>query len=275
MTVSESAPAVTHSIQSGIPNYGRTIRDLLRDPHISDRGKVVYALLDDYASGERKPFPSRATLAGSLGCSLNSIDRALRELADAGWITKQTRRRPDGGCTSNEYTLSVSTPLPNSGEAPSPPVRPQEEEPLKKDFLSDRGSDESEKKKPKPKAQSTEAARKQREADSDFMAFYNLYPRHEAVADCYKAWKATEENPACIMFGLSAQIETLRQQAVPDESGKVYCPLPATWLRKERWNDEVTPRQQHVVPDRKTDYYAWRERQDWETQDQWMMRVYG
>src|SRR5262245_18773018 len=81
--------------------------------------------------------------------------------------------------------------------------------------------------------------------DEAFLAFYRLYPRHEARGDAHKAWHQMTKgtDPSCIMAGLRSQAPTLAEKRKPDDSGRVYCPLPATWLRARRWEDEITPRQ--------------------------------
>ena len=139
-----------HTTRSGLGTYGRTPRDLLRDPSISMNAKAVFGLLEDYSSPDRpRPFPAAATLAGFLGCSVKTVRRALRELRNAGWIRSRARATEGGAQTSNEYELcpvSVVTGDPPGHESPGGVVRgvqgpwsgvtneeePVEEEPLKK-----------------------------------------------------------------------------------------------------------------------------------------------
>lgn len=94
--------------------------ELLRHQHVPDRAKLLYALLQSYLGGQGAIFPSRSTLAGSLGCSEDSIDRATRELVEWGYLDVIRRVRladgsvveanaaPAGGGwkpTTNEYVL--------------------------------------------------------------------------------------------------------------------------------------------------------------------------
>jgi len=74
--------------------------------------------------------------------------------------------------------------------------------------------------------------------DEDFDNFWNAYQRKVAKGDARKAWKAlkpTEE----LAFQI---IESVKQQALLEDwqkdNGK-FIPYPATWLRAERWNDEI------------------------------------
>ena len=75
--------------------------------------------------------------------------------------------------------------------------------------------------------------------DTNFDVFWECYPRKVAKGDARKAWKAlkpTEE----LAFEI---IESVKQQAQSLESWKKdngkFIPYPATWLRAERWNDEI------------------------------------
>lgn len=69
----------------------------------------------------------------------------------------------------------------------------------------------------------------------DFTGFWALYPRRDAKKDAQKAWDKLNPDPE-----LQQQIETalawqvLREQWQDDR----YIPLPASWLRGERWTDE-------------------------------------
>jgi hypothetical protein len=76
---------------------------LTLDPRVSDRAHRLWCRLDRFAGDGSNggAFPSRVTLTVELDCSLASVDRAVEELVEAGWLTKA--RRPAGG--TNAYTL--------------------------------------------------------------------------------------------------------------------------------------------------------------------------
>ncbi len=71
---------------------------------------------------------------------------------------------------------------------------------------------------------------------ANFADFYKLFPRHSARKDAEKAW---------MQIGEANQIKAL--EALPNHvkywqmSGteKCYIPLPASWLRGYRWEDEI------------------------------------
>jgi len=65
---------------------------LVRDLRVSDRGVRLWSLLDRYAGGGPTTMPTRAMLALDLGCSLRSIDYALGELIEHGWLIRTSGR---------------------------------------------------------------------------------------------------------------------------------------------------------------------------------------
>ena len=68
----------------------------------------------------------------------------------------------------------------------------------------------------------------------DFDTFWQSYPRKIAKGDARKAWQQTEKIRPSLDFILQA-IEA--QKATWDNPK--FIPYPATWLRAERWDDEV------------------------------------
>jgi hypothetical protein len=68
-----------------------------------------------------------------------------------------------------------------------------------------------------------------------FLGFYSRYPRKEARKDAEKAWgqlKITPETEDAIHKALDWQIPLYEQRE------RHFIPLPASWLRGERWTDE-------------------------------------
>lgn len=69
-----------------------------------------------------------------------------------------------------------------------------------------------------------------------FTAFWTRYPRREARKDAIKAWgqvvKDDPETEALIHAALDWQVPLY------SERERQYIPLPATYIRGERWTDE-------------------------------------
>lgn len=86
----------------------------------------------------------------------------------------------------------------------------------------------NEKKEPKPLSA---------DADESFMSFYNAYPRKDARADAWKAWKEKKPDLNAVLEALSWQCKQ-EQWGIRVEGKLKYVPMPASYLRGERWLDE-------------------------------------
>lgn len=88
---------------------------------VSDRAKCLFALIGRYADRDHEAFPSRRALAAVLRTSVNSIDRATKELVDIGALEVLPRVDHAGDRTSNLYRLIYAQP---AGVAPrmGPPL---------------------------------------------------------------------------------------------------------------------------------------------------------
>lgn len=74
--------------------------------HLSHREKAVYIYLRDRANVSGVCWPGIKTIAGELGLSTRTVQRALDDLEAAGLIVKKQRRRSNGSLTSNLYRLT-------------------------------------------------------------------------------------------------------------------------------------------------------------------------
>lgn len=113
------------------------VPDTLIRSGLSDRAVRVYALLVRYANGDRRAWPRQTVLAQKLDCSRATVERAVRELREEGWVT--TERREAGGVLEYElHTAPVPPekrsvpcvpPLTDEGRVPSRMRAPIEREP--------------------------------------------------------------------------------------------------------------------------------------------------
>jgi len=72
----------------------------------------------------------------------------------------------------------------------------------------------------------------------DFDTFWALYPKKVAKADARKAWAQTKDIRPELTNLLNAVKAACKTEAWMKDGGK-YIPHPATWLRGERWDDEL------------------------------------
>src|SRR5215211_204592 len=95
--------------------FVRLPRSVLRALGLSDRAKLLYALLLDYARQDGCCWPGLARLRADLGGGHNQLARAVRELAAAGLIAR--RRRGFGRTTVYSFL-----PLPGPAPAGRPAI---------------------------------------------------------------------------------------------------------------------------------------------------------
>jgi Helix-turn-helix domain len=79
------------------------------DADLPDAAFRLYALLLRYGNGTGQRMPSRATLADRLHRSVDAIDRAMRQLADAGMVRVEHRRAGRQNL-SNRYHVRTTDP---------------------------------------------------------------------------------------------------------------------------------------------------------------------
>lgn len=72
--------------------------------------------------------------------------------------------------------------------------------------------------------------------DPDFEKFWATYPRKEAKKDALKAWGALcAEQKYAALAAIPLHIKAWNVAG----RSRQYIPLPATWIRGERWEDEL------------------------------------
>lgn len=80
----------------------------------------------------------------------------------------------------------------------------------------------------------------------DFDKFWALYPKKVAKADARKAWLQTKDIRPELTNLLTAITAACKTESWMKDGGK-YIPHPATWLRGERWDDELEVKLPNVV----------------------------
>ena len=78
--------------------------------------KLVLVVLADAANDQGICWPSITTLAGKVGVTPRTVQRAIQLIVHRDLITVEQRYRSDGSCSSNLYRLSL-----DSGDNLSPP----------------------------------------------------------------------------------------------------------------------------------------------------------
>lgn len=93
---------LTTDQRSFVMTYHDFLKSGLLDNHYQI---VVFIYLKMFADGNNQCYPSVKTLSKLTKISVHKIKITLAELEDKGIIVKKNRTRPDGGKSSNLYTL--------------------------------------------------------------------------------------------------------------------------------------------------------------------------
>ena len=76
------------------------------ESEISDKSKVIYSVLCGFADSEGKCYPSRSTIAKRAGCSVKSVDRAIKDLESIKAIKVFREKKADGSNKVNQYFVN-------------------------------------------------------------------------------------------------------------------------------------------------------------------------
>ena len=79
--------------------------DAIYAAELPHRDVAVYIYLKHRSNAEGRYWPSVRTIAKDLSLSRATVQQALQEFQQAGWIMVEPRWRENGSCTSNSYRL--------------------------------------------------------------------------------------------------------------------------------------------------------------------------
>ena len=201
----------------------------MKQKGLSPAAKIVLYWIADHHNGETgKCFPSINRLSYICEMCETSVKSHLRQLEKVGLIKRFSRVRPDGGKTSNQYSLCFSdVELFNDGQnttmgGSKSDYGHGQNTPINL-VTNNLGI------KPSILAQSNEYL------DTKFNDFYTSYPRKTARGAAKVSWRK-----AC--KGVDADViisQAVLFAASVEGKDKKFIPHPATWLNQERWDDEV------------------------------------
>tara|TARA_Y100001963_G_scaffold147955_1_gene225011 strand:- start:479 stop:913 length:435 start_codon:yes stop_codon:yes gene_type:complete len=99
-----------HTVDSDTGPFA-TVPEWILFGELSDRAVRLFAVLQRH-DGEQGAFPSRKRLATILACSLDSVDRAVKELEQQNIVIRHSRFNESGGRRSNLYELRLGLAAP-------------------------------------------------------------------------------------------------------------------------------------------------------------------
>ncbi len=140
-------PTPTAELKRKRPPFTMIENVLIEDERISKHALIVCIVLCYHADKNAKCFPKLRKIAAEARCSRSTVQKAIDELIELGYITKQTRRKEG----SKEYTSCIytiiglplsGTPIPLSGKGSTVerytgiPPGGKEQDPLEQDPIN-------------------------------------------------------------------------------------------------------------------------------------------
>lgn len=233
--------------------FGIVDAAVIRAPGLTAQSKLAYAVLTTYADGDRESYPARSTIAQAMGCSTDTLDRALKALVAAGWLTVQERRGPDGEQRSSVYALNdlertdlhaCGSPLGTHAAPPAAPVQTPPAAPMRP-ITTPRLNNTTvnstrEQLHAHPSGEPMDLfsepltliqGQQQPGRDAAWEAWWAIYPRKVGKSKAMRAYRAAIRKGASPAFLQDAV------QAYAFSSDKSVVPHPSTWLNDSRWDD--------------------------------------
>ena len=200
------------------------IPEWILDSSLSDKAIRIYGILARYADNETlQAFPSRETLAQRARCHVKSVDRAVRELIEAGAVFK-SQRKNGGEWQSNVYTLrripakgGRDTSVATLGTPMSPP----------------RDTDVS-------LTRTTEL--EPENYINAFDEFWEAYPKKTDKGLARKSFKAALKKTDALTIIAAAMSYRDDPNRKPE-----FTKNPSTWLNAEAWENEALPSTEPVA----------------------------
>ena len=254
--------------------HGPIMPQFILQKPITFGAKTMYALLCDYASDKDHCWPSQATLAKRLSCSISSIKNYLGELVREKLISiKREPYRssvyyllsPDTNVctqqpTSDAIQSKVDRTEPKSGSINTlKKQRKEKNSPLSPHMPGETAPD------PVRRTCNAPAAGGVSFSLPDFESVWALYPKKDAKGFARIAWLTLSRSGQ--LPPLSELHATIRRFAASEgwqrEHGR-FVPHMGNWLRGQRWLDPLPPADQAQAAQNQSTFQALRIREEQE-----------
>ncbi len=197
-------------------DYFAIIPEKVLYANISHIAVRIYGVLRRHADQTGRCHPGRARIANLAHTSPSSVDRAIQQLVEHGFITVHHRRNPDNPqqMLSNTYVIH-STP-PAHDHTPLPLVNTP------------------------PPASDEETKAIEPEPNNQFDEWWTIYPKKVNKQQAIKAWKRHTKtiDPNDIIEATRKQLHT---PETPLSAEHQYIPYPASWLNAGSYENDNTP----------------------------------
>lgn len=230
--------------------YGPILPQFVLQMSITFGAKTMYAILCDYAADKDHCWPSQATLAKRLSCSISSVKNYLAELVREKLISiKREQYR------SSVYYLLRPEELPKKQETKLAHRQSESgRHEAKSGYLNNLSKQRKEKYSPlSPHAPGetvnpvrrmvrTPAAGGVSSSLPDFESVWAMYPKKEAKGFARMAWlKLLRSGQLPSLPELHAAIRRFASSENWQREQGRFVPQMGNWLRGQRWLDPVRP----------------------------------
>ena len=176
---------------------------------------MLHLALADFANDEGECWPSRATLARKARCSEVWTRTAIKQLKEEGWLeivsygngrgNRSQYRLLNKGVTTKTLLEEGESAAPERGNAGAiPSILSNRKEPLN--------------------------------GDVDFEAFWSAYPKKVAKLEAKRVFQKIMKRPDAPALPVLILAAEAYAGTVADPK---YLAHPTTWLRQERWADQL------------------------------------
>lgn len=207
-------------------------KEVWLDERLNPLEKVILFEIDSLDKTDSGCFASNEYIAKFCQCSEWKVSNAITKLISLGYIRIAAfdgRKRTIKSCLG--FSLTQPCEFPNSDLGISQDI-------------SIRDSNTSNKNKVSISS-----------IDDDFSKFWSAYPRKDGKQDAIKAWKSIKPNKELQNVILNDLKRRVGINGVWYKSERRFIPLPATYLRGRRWEDEQGTGKVHEEPN--YDYDPW------------------
>lgn len=214
-------------------NFTIVPNDWLRDGRLSLRARGLLAQLMSHSVGWEVTVESLVRVNPE---GRDAIRRAVNELIDAGYLTREQERGERNKFGNMAYIITEPTP---ATEKPTAVEPTSEKAPTKKTIFTEDHLEE-------PSSS----------ADEVFGRFWSVYPKKVSKQGARKVWdrKIKTTDPEAIIAGAKQYAAWLKAEG----KSKQYYKDPDGWLNAGKWEDEleVTNKQPAFDPWSKEAYVA-------------------
>lgn len=216
---------------------------LLYDPAISAEAVRLYGALRRHGSDPSNCYPSHRRLGDLIGRSPKSVPTWLRQLDEAGWIDRVTRRTASGDPDSNGYRVhgraqERAVPAVEQGGVPAG----EQGGSLLENTPKESNGKRAIRNENPARARSLALTLVESPAPPDpFAEFWSVYPyKRGSRAAAERAWKrATKIAPPVVI--LDGARRFAEDPNLPPKSEERFIRHGSTWLRDRGWEDGPLP----------------------------------